>query len=323
MTIDVEVQSGQLVLDDACTVVRHALHRVGALGGLGVLQHHGAVRIIGVHQREGAGGQLIEEALLGLDVFGEGAVVVEVIVRDVREDPGGELQTRDALLHHAVRAHLHEAVRHPFGQHLGQQFVEADGIRRGVRAGDRALTDADLHRADQSALVAQRAEQAEEQCGRAGLAVGARDAHELQLPGGLIMEIGGQQPQGLGSIRHTDVGHPLLQVGGELFADDGTSTRLHRPGDEGMTIHLGAAGGHEGRERGDLPAVEGDLLDGRVGRTHHLLDAHLVENVLQQLHASSMSMVEPCRARVPGDRDCRLTMPLPLMRTRSPRFSRR
>jgi hypothetical protein len=65
-----------------------------------------------------------------------------------------------------------------------------------------------------------------------------------------------------------------------------------------------------------------DVLDGRVRGTHHLLDAHLVEDVLQQLHVSSITMVDPWNAFDPGWSDWRFTMPLPWIRTRSPRFSR-
>jgi hypothetical protein len=91
--------------------------------------------------------------------------------------------------------------------HLRKQFVQAHRIGCGVRARDGALTDADLHRADQAALVAQRTEQAEEQRGRARLAIGTGDADELQLLRRRIVEVGGELTEGLSSVLNTHVGH--------------------------------------------------------------------------------------------------------------------
>ena len=74
--VDAHEGAVDAVLDVAAAEVGVSAHRVGVAGGAGVLQHHRAVRVVGVDQGPGGVGEVVEEALLGGEVGVEGLVVV-------------------------------------------------------------------------------------------------------------------------------------------------------------------------------------------------------------------------------------------------------
>ena len=134
-------------------------------------------------------------------------MVIEVFVRDVREDTPGERQPGDAFLDDAVGTDLHEAVVASAFRHLCQHGIEADGVRRGVRGGKRLVVDSVDDRGDESRLVTEPAEQVVEQGGGRGLAVGACHAHEFQFVARFAVESGGDGTERGGAVRHDDVCH--------------------------------------------------------------------------------------------------------------------
>ena len=72
--------------------------RIGGHPCTGILHHDAAVAVVGVRQGESPGGQTVEKELLGLDIGGEGLVVVEMVVGDVGEDAPFEMQAADARI---------------------------------------------------------------------------------------------------------------------------------------------------------------------------------------------------------------------------------
>ena len=70
-----------------------------------------------------------------------------------------------------------------------------------------------------------------------------------------------------------------------------------------MTIDLRTFYGNE-RGKGDhFTAVESQFLNSGIRLADHLLNAHTIEYVLQQFHVSSITIIEPLVAFVPGGSD--------------------
>ena len=128
-SVDAEEHSLEALLEDPGSMVGRALAGVGDDLGDGVLHHHGAVFVVGVDDGEGVLRQVVEEQFLAPEVLGEGLVVVQVVVGEVGEDAGGELQAGDAFLLHADGADFHEAVAAARIDHLREETV--DGKRVG------------------------------------------------------------------------------------------------------------------------------------------------------------------------------------------------
>ena len=232
-------------LDYLAAEIGHRAQRIGVYPGCGVLHHDAAVFVVGVRQGEGILGEGVEEEFFGADVFGEGLVVVEVVVGDVREDAACEMQPPRALLHDGMRRTLHEAVFAPFVGHLAHHGVQPHGVGRGVGRLDDAFADFVDDRRDQPGLVAQCPHKVVEQCHGRGLAVGAGDAYEFQFAARVVVESGGHVGQRSRGVGDDDVGYPVGRFGRQLLADDGRGAFCDGVGDEVVPVGLRAAGGEK------------------------------------------------------------------------------
>ena len=218
--------------------------------------------------------------------------------------------------------------------HAAQQLVQGDGVRRGVLGGHGLVVDVVADGGNQSHLVAEVAEQAVEQGGRRGLAVGAGDAHQFQARRRVAIEQGGDASRGVFAVLHHHIRDAFLRLGGQFLADDGAGAVPDGGGDVGMAVGLRAAHGHE--EVACLhPAridVHARYLDVRVADDLHRL--HCLQQFIQ-FHVSSIyikyvylyfsvsATVRPFTMRLPGGSDCRRTRPMPLRCTFRPAFSSR
>ena len=160
-------------------------------------------------------GQGIEEGLLGVAVVLEGLVIVHVVACQIGEDASGKRQPGDALLCHAVAAHLHECILAALVGHLSQQAVECDGVGRGHLRRHGFSVDIVADGAAQSALVAQSAKHVVEQGGDGGLAVCAGDSHQLQPACGIAIELGGQHACHVLRVRIEQVGDAWSRLLGQ------------------------------------------------------------------------------------------------------------
>lgn len=108
-----------------------------------------------------------------------------------------------------------------------------------------AAADAVDHRRDQPRLVAQRAEQIVQQRRGRGLAVGARDAHDLQLAARIVVE-GGRQIGHRGvRVGHLDVRYRRREHLGQPLANHGRRTPPDGCGDEVVAVALRARHGEK------------------------------------------------------------------------------
>ena len=181
LAVDPQEHPVETLLEDAAGVVRGVFAGEGDDLRGGVLDHHGAVLVVEVDQRDGVLAELVEEAFLAAEILGEGLVVVEVVVRQVGEDGDLEAEARDAFLLDADRADFHEAVFAAGGDHLCEEGVQRDRV--GGRVGGLAAAASDKvgNRGEQAAAISETAEEVIEERDRGGLPVGAGDADEGQL----------------------------------------------------------------------------------------------------------------------------------------------
>ena len=161
---------------------------------LRVLEHRRAGRIVDVDD-----GRLtllaawlrhvVEELRLREHVVLERLMVVEVVLREVREDSRVELDARHAVLVERVRRDFHDDVVHALVAHHRERVLELDNIRRRIVDGQHLILNHDLDRANQADLVASLAQDGARDVTRRRLAVRARDAHDAHLARRIIVKV--------------------------------------------------------------------------------------------------------------------------------------
>src|SRR5206468_12127397 len=109
--------------------------------GSGAVHDGGAARL-------GRGGQKLEEPALGAPVLVEGAVEVEVILREVGEDTDVERERVDARERQRVRADLHRHPADPARAHGGQHRLDLERLRRRLAGGPDLVADDVMDRAE-------------------------------------------------------------------------------------------------------------------------------------------------------------------------------
>ena len=118
----------------------HGAQAVAVYAGRGVLYHHPTALIVGIDQGKGGGGKLVEEGFFGSYVGGEGTVVIEVVVAQIRKYGSGEGETVDPVLMYGVATHLHEDVVDSGTAHLGQRSLDGQGVGSGMGSGAYLIT---------------------------------------------------------------------------------------------------------------------------------------------------------------------------------------
>ena len=158
MSVNFEIHSSEVHLDDAGAEVSHLPNGVGLHGSLSVLYHNHAVLVIGIGDGESRLGQSVEESLLGIAIVLEGLVIIEVIASEVGEDSTREFQSADTFLSDGVAGAFHEGILASSLYHLAQKHVQFDGIRRGVVSGNCFAVDIVDDSREQTALISHLAE---------------------------------------------------------------------------------------------------------------------------------------------------------------------
>lgn len=134
----------------------------------------------------------LQQLLLGGGIGLHGAVIVQMIPAQVGEDCRGKRQGRHAMLHQTVAGDLH---RHQIGPLLlqgGQIGLHLDRAARGVLCFDELAEQTVAYGAHDPGLAPQQGAPIGHQQGRGAFAVGARDAHQLQLLRRVTVEMAGQ-----------------------------------------------------------------------------------------------------------------------------------
>ncbi len=257
-----------------------------------------AVLVADVH-RGSVGEQRCEEARLALEVRIERPVIVEVVVREVRETRRGVVRSVDAVLVERVRRHLHRHRADPRVAHRGEHHLEIGGLGRGVRVRQRLVADAGADRADHTGDVAGRGRDRLQQIGGGGLAVGTGHAEGAHREARFPLEPRRERTQHASHGRDPCLGdvdrQPLLHEQRDRAGAD-------RLGRVAMPVRYGAANATEQRTgfrrsavRHDARDVDGgDTAGGRVRPDPGLQHARAVEpreisEEVVQVHAASLS----------------------------------
>ena len=240
---------------------------VGEVVALRVREHARARFVVDVHDGRLALlharlAHMVEEARLRAHVVLERLMVVEMILREVREDRRIELDARDAVLVERVGGDLHDDVVHARVAHARERVLQLDDIRRRVVDGQHLVLDHDLDRADEADLVARVAQDSAREVARRRLAVRARDADDAQRARGIVMEIRHDRVERRIELRHAQ--HRDARGRRErmpLRREHGEGALLHRLRDELRAVHMHAGNRHEQRPRAHLARVVLDACD--------------------------------------------------------------
>ena len=143
-----------------------------------------------------------------------------MVACEIREDASGEAQSGYAVLGCCMGGDLHEGVIAALLHHLGQQSVELQGVGRGVGGLYAALMDIVADGREQPGLIALEFGHFVEQGGGGGLAVGAGDAHKLQLLAGASVPFAGELAERHGAVGYLDICDAALKRRREFLAYD-------------------------------------------------------------------------------------------------------
>ena len=304
LPVDAQQHAVEVHLDDLAAEIDHRTQRVGAHRGRRVLHHHAAVAVVGIRQHESPFGQAVEEEFLGPDVFGEGLVIVEVVVGDVGEDAAGEVEPPRALLHDGVRRTLHEAEFAPGVGHLAHHGVQTDRVGGRVGRLDLAAVDLVDHRRDQPGLVAQGPHEVVQQRHGRGLAVGSGDAHQFQFAARIAVKRRrhvGHRPR---RVFDHDIRDALGRRLGHPLADHRRGALRNSRRDVVVAVALRPRHGEEAVARLHRPRIVGQSGDRRRAVAVQRPDRRIFQQFRKFLHFISMLYSPPSPARCGFRRRC-------------------
>ncbi len=162
------------------------------------------------------------------------------------------------------------------GAHLPEEPLEVQGLGGGHRGRPDLITDAIIHRAHHPHPAAGGAQDGFQEIGGTGLAVGAGNPHQGQLPAGVVIEGGADMGQGQAGLGHPDHRDPRRR--GQFLLGD------HHPGALGesrvkIEVAVGAAAlqGHEEPAGDDFPGMVGHAGHRRLGVAPHLAAGQAVK----------------------------------------------
>ena len=210
-----------------------------------------------------------------------------MVLREVGEHRGRDVDARGALELQRVRGDLHRARDVARVEHLAEEPLQIE--RLGRRPGQRRFLAAHhgLDRAEQPGSQSRALQQRAGEERRRGLAVGPGDARDPQRGGRVAVEARrGERHRGP-HVRHDDLGHAEPQ---RALDDQGDSPARDRVGGEVMPVAGEPGHAEEQGAFSDEPVVEGQARDDHIGA---------VPEQLAERHASG-SLRASAAARMVG-----------------------
>ena len=241
-----------------------------------------AVRVIGVARR---GAAHVEQQRLGGEVRLHVAVVIQMVLRQIREGRRGEAHAANTMLIQGVRRDLHRTCRVACVDHAPKISVEINRLRRGALRGFDDATDAALDCPQQARRMPRGRQDCVLEVRRRGLAIRARDRQHEQLSARLSEKQVGDRPH----RRSTRVDHDLRD-GDVQFAFDHERAGACRDRCARMVVAVRRLPRHAEEERPVLHATRVvrevanvDAIDGkrrcpRVNGTEEVREQHLTES---------------------------------------------
>ena len=204
----------------------------------GVRQHGGVRLVVGVDHGDIAH---FKELMLGGDVIFKVAVIIQMILRQVRKHGDLIMQTVNALLRQRLGGNLHHAVFAARFDHFGEQALHFKRVGRGQIRRNFLTADHVLDRADQTGFVTGPFQDLFEQEAARGLAVRARHADEAQTLRGMTEKGGAEQRESGAGV----VDNELIAAADVVFAHDQNGAVLLRLRRGGMAVKMRAGNADE------------------------------------------------------------------------------
>ena len=259
-------------------------HQVGQVPPLGVGEN-GTGNVFGVPsprlvvQVEDGQIGLVEEQALCVPVGLHGTVVVQMVLSEVGEDPGGEADTEGPPLVQSDGGGLHHHMGTAGSHHGPEQGLELIGLRGGAAGGEHTVPDQVLVGADEAHLGSQRTLQHRlQEIGGGGLAVGAGDSHTGELFRRMAEPVGGDQSQGGPGVLSHQPGTRKVRFPAAEYRRRSLFKGL---GDEVLTVGLVARQGREEVPRRYGAGVVADAGDLRVIFPRPARQGHSLQQLLQ------------------------------------------
>jgi hypothetical protein len=296
----VEAWPGGHVLED--TELGVAVVAAGGSPGAGAEGARGGQEFVGAGLAvDGGDGEAVraevvaDQQLLGGEVAVHVAVEVEVVLGEAGEADGVVAQGGDAGLGEGVRGDLHDEVGGAAGEGGGEEGLQLEREGGGEGGGGLVVDDPVAGGADPEVRAGGGAEHGGDQIGDGGLAVGAGDAGEAQVGGGLAEAAGGELREGGGGV-----GEPHVRVRrrGDAAAlqeeDGGAGGGGLR--EEGVAVVGEAGDGEEGEAGGGAARVDDEAGDLGGGAAAVVVGGQVGEEGAEA-HAGNLAAARPGVAR--------------------------
>ena len=238
-----QLQTLEGILHHPPAVVCHGGQGVVFDAPFAIQYHVGTVRIVLVVEGKSVRTDQVKEAFLGLDVGVEVPVVIEVVVRDIRENSSGQLGACESVLVDAMGTRFHENVLATGVRHATEQLLHLQGVGRGVAGRDNFVEHAVFNRRKHTGSAVHGTEQAVEQADRCSFPVGSRDCDHLHRGTGVVVKLRSDVAQCNPRVHDPDVGDVLGALLGQALADNRRCALGGRLFDEVMSVNTNAGNG--------------------------------------------------------------------------------
>ena len=185
----------------------------------------------------------LKENCLGGEIIFHGAVIVEMVAGQVREDGNVEWNAVDALLLQRVRGDFHHRLGAPSVEGAREELIQLESFRSGVRSGIGLVLDAIFDGPNQRCLAPAGAQHGIEKERRRGLAVRSRDPRDRQLFCGTAVEVRAQACERSPSVLHLRPGNIVSRR--KRIADDRNRACLQCSIDIAIAVRALPANGDE------------------------------------------------------------------------------
>ena len=242
------------------------LHGIREMRTLRMGEHRLARRIVDIDDSRltllrALAAHKVEKARFRALVVFERLMVVEMILREVREYRRIEFDARHAVLIERMRRNLHDDEIHAAPRHIGERSLQDDDVGRRIVNRQSLILDEDLNRADESDLVPRLAQDGTRHVARRRLAVRARDADDAHLSRRVVMEKRHDDLKRRRKIRHAKNCRRTLGNLDLTLRQNRARALLYRLRDEGMAVDMQPLDGDEERPLRHLARIVHDVRD--------------------------------------------------------------
>ena len=207
-----------------------------------LVQQAAAVAVVQVHHHVL---HLAEQAFLCGEIVFKGLVIIQMILRQVREHAHLKGKAPQPQLVQRLAAGFHYRERAARQHHAAEQRVQVPRLGRGIFCGHVHGVDLGVDGANEPRFAARLLQRLLDERGDGGFSVGARDGHQPQLFGGTAEKILAQLRVCLAAGGHLHLAGQAQRT----LGDDAHGARLQRLARVVVPVGRHAPGAHEHRAR--------------------------------------------------------------------------